>query len=509
MKKLITLAMLCLTTMVGNAAITVYVKAATAPHLWAWTKSGETTTNIFSDDWPGPQLSQTTLGIDGETYWYYTFEDQYTKVNFLFNNGSEKTADIDNITSDAYFTYNGNTVYENITSQVTAQFLNTHVCLPSSLNGWTAEKAAFTESNGVYTYELSTTSYTTFKLYPFNQWKGYADISITAPSGWTGNDSGNIYLDNQNCQTGYTSFTLTATEDNGNWSLDIKGKDALDFTIVGSADIVNGTTAWAVAEPANKMTDTDLDGTFYLTVSDLELAAGTYEYKVFRDLGDTWQCPANGQPSKTITINQNGIYDIEYKFVACSYDLSATVTLKVPVTVSHSSGWATCVTTNAVDFSKVSGLKAYTATVSSNTVTLAEAGVVPANTALVLKATTAKTYYVPTVGAAEPVSNDLQGSNEIGLTSLTETDNVYGLVVDGEGKAQFTKLTGDLAAGKAYLQLSNPARTLNVVFADDATGINTIAVQQKDSEVYNLGGQRVAQPQKGLYIIGGKKVIMK
>ena len=40
--------------------------------------------------------------------------------------------------------------------------------------------------------------------------------------------------------------------------------------------------------------------------------------------------------------------------------------------------------------------------------------------------------------------------------------------------------------------------------------ISTASLQNKDSKViYNLAGQRVAQPVKGLYIVGGKKVIVK
>jgi hypothetical protein len=33
--------------------------------------------------------------------------------------------------------------------------------------------------------------------------------------------------------------------------------------------------------------------------------------------------------------------------------------------------------------------------------------------------------------------------------------------------------------------------------------------QKADGAVYNLRGQRVAQPQKGLYIMNGKKTIVK
>jgi hypothetical protein len=79
-------------------------------------------------------------------------------------------------------------------------------------------------------------------------------------------------------------------------------------------------------------------------------------------------------------------------------------------------------------------------------------------------------------------------------------------------EAQFTKLIegGSIAAGKAYLQTDvSQARTLQVVF-DESTGIEAIeSVNPADNNAYNLNGQRIAQPSKGLYIINGKKIIMR
>lgn len=43
----------------------------------------------------------------------------------------------------------------------------------------------------------------------------------------------------------------------------------------------------------------------------------------------------------------------------------------------------------------------------------------------------------------------------------------------------------------------------------DATGINAVAADQKKDSIYNLNGQRVMNTRKGLYIINGKKVVMK
>lgn len=72
-------------------------------------------------------------------------------------------------------------------------------------------------------------------------------------------------------------------------------------------------------------------------------------------------------------------------------------------------------------------------------------------------------------------------------------------------------------AGKAYLRTSNPLRKENEssarvswVFDDDTTtGIDVLKSDNQGNEVYNLNGQRVNNAVRGLYIVNGKKVIMK
>jgi hypothetical protein len=47
-------------------------------------------------------------------------------------------------------------------------------------------------------------------------------------------------------------------------------------------------------------------------------------------------------------------------------------------------------------------------------------------------------------------------------------------------------------------------------FDGNVTGIGAVkSINKEDGAYYNLAGQRVAQPQKGLYIVNGKKVIIK
>ena len=76
------------------------------------------------------------------------------------------------------------------------------------------------------------------------------------------------------------------------------------------------------------------------------------------------------------------------------------------------------------------------------------------------------------------------------------------------------KDAGVLSAGKCWIQLEkspNNVRALNFVFEDEATGISTVktAADTKDAVIYDLQGRRIAQPTKGLFIVNGKKVVMK
>lgn len=176
-----------------------------------------------------------------------------------------------------------------------------------------------------------------------------------------------------------------------------------------------------------------------------------------------------------------------------------------------SEGWATVYTDRALDFSST-GLTAYTATTDGTTVTLTEVTEVAAGTGVVLKGD-AKSYIVPVIAKSDTEKGQLKGSATAALTFDAEAANdYYMLVLNSSSKAQFKKLSsGTIAAGKAYLAIAKSteeARVMNVVFAG-TTAIKAIETVAADNNVYNLAGQRVAAPQKGLYIVNGKKVIVK
>ena len=164
-----------------------------------------------------------------------------------------------------------------------------------------------------------------------------------------------------------------------------------------------------------------------------------------------------------------------------------------------SAGWATLYTDQALDFSGVEGLEAYTATLSDNTVTLTKVDNIPANTGVVLKATETlsenKTYSIPVAISTTP-QGDMKGSTTEAKTA-TEQAPIYILKMNANNEAQFMRATyGSLAAGKAYLEIGNPpAKALTVVFANDPTGIA------------NVNAAETVQPVKR--IVNGQLVIEK
>jgi hypothetical protein len=77
---------------------------------------------------------------------------------------------------------------------------------------------------------------------------------------------------------------------------------------------------------------------------------------------------------------------------------------------------------------------------------------------------------------------------------------------------KFVKLNaGSVPAGKAYLLATSiQAPELGIDFGGTTAITNTNRTNDTNiREIYNINGQRIAQPTKGLYIVNGKKVIMK
>jgi hypothetical protein len=79
-----------------------------------------------------------------------------------------------------------------------------------------------------------------------------------------------------------------------------------------------------------------------------------------------------------------------------------------------------------------------------------------------------------------------------------------------DNKVGFYKWTGDnLAEGKVYLPTSAVSSAREFVGFDETMGISAVKSNEATgNKSYNLAGQRIVQPSKGLYIVNGKKVVI-
>ena len=111
---------------------------------------------------------------------------------------------------------------------------------------------------------------------------------------------------------------------------------------------------------------------------------------------------------------------------------------------------------------------------------------------------------------AATVDDPVENNGLIGTFEDTTAPDAS--VVLSNNKLWTVNSTVNVAANKAYIDLSKISDTSRgTVFLGfgDATGIETVKSMKSENSIFNLNGQRLAQPTKGLNIIGGKKFMVK
>ena len=89
-------------------------------------------------------------------------------------------------------------------------------------------------------------------------------------------------------------------------------------------------------------------------------------------------------------------------------------------------------------------------------------------------------------------------------------DNVVGFYHSG-----YASKSGyyTLGANKAYLGAGAGARGFAINWNDEVTGIGEASLLKQKTEgskqMFDLQGRRVENPQRGLYIVGGRKIVIK
>ena len=182
-----------------------------------------------------------------------------------------------------------------------------------------------------------------------------------------------------------------------------------------------------------------------------------------------------------------------------------------------------------LDFKDVEGITAYIASgfnPNNGNIVLTKVWDVPRGTGVMIRGISG-TYQIPLTTSNYYFKNLLVGIVD-DLDPLPVTEEVDGIEhtnftlkqVPGEPRALFYKSTGQkLKGSRAYLQLPtymvpedvSGTRGIGYEFDDDATAIKDLMIFEdtESGDYYNLQGQKVQNPGKGIYIKNGKKVIIR
>lgn len=253
-----------------------------------------------------------------------------------------------------------------------------------------------------------------------------------------------------------------------------------------------------------------------------EWTGSTWEYfaeeAVSIPSGNAVNCPIS------VTPNEAGLFTLSFSY----YDSNLKTCMLFgpdfnlavyPAGTMNQYGWATFSSNCPLDFTNVEGIEtAYIVTGNEGT-TINKTAVtkVPANTGLLLKGTPNADYIIPiTQDETDDVSsNKLVAVNTATeVTAATEANTTNYVLSVQNDKVVFASIgtnSATVPAGRAYLTLTSAAAPWFSLDGGDATSINEVRGNMDDVRdvFYDLSGRRVENPTKGVYIVKGRKVVIK
>ena len=236
--------------------------------------------------------------------------------------------------------------------------------------------------------------------------------------------------------------------------------------------------------------------------------------------------------------NVSNVTDMSYMFVECknleTLDIRGWNTAKVTNTNEMFSGcsklekeveakpgesgwyWATFydVCNYVIDYNWSKDAQVFKVALDGTGITMTEitGGIINSGEGVVLKNTEGYICLLPTIAKGDYTGNSLVGTT----TSITNPGNAYVLNKGSQGVGFYKlKATGTIGENKAYLTYDGGSGAPEYFLFNEATGVDDAARLIDNGEwimdnvVYDLQGRRVSQPTKGLYIVNGKKIVIK
>lgn len=390
-----------------------------------------------------------------------------------------------------------------------------------------------TGSNGVYSGTVTLNGDDKWFSYTTKLGESYDDISSFRFKGWDefnvvgevvmGTDSHNYpsgtYDIEINLNNGTISATMTGgykillSSDGTSWAA---GDDLSlsDGKYVGSIARNNGGKYFVIIPKQASLSGTTLSN----WKNAIRPTANSNTFTIYFQQYDSYtvnNTSDSGAALWRLDSNNDAELSINYTPKTGSYTIGCnrTATIGAAGYITYSNG-EKCTVSGATVY-KVSKDNSSTVTLTS----MDAATVWPESEGMILKGNNGDIVTISAVASdatATTIGTNYLVGNGNSSSSPATDGSLYVFWWDGKDVSTigFYKATsGTLAAHKAYLDLSrssfNAREFLGFSFEDETTGISTITESNASEGVYDLSGRRVAQPTKGLYIVNGKKIMIK
>ena len=231
------------------------------------------------------------------------------------------------------------------------------------------------------------------------------------------------------------------------------------------------------------------------------------------------QAKVDGLGSVALTLTDTGDDNVKtFTMPSSNVTVSAEFEEIPPIDVTTNEGatgqyWATFYS-NEMNYQAPEGTQVFKVALTGTAIEMTEITdrIVKKGQGVVLKKTASGSITMTPTSSNS--SDDYSGNSLVGtMTNITNPGNAYVLNYKAATGAGFYKLkaTGTIGANKAYLTYSGSLAPEFFSFDGNTTSINEVRGKMEDvsGEYYDLQGRRVSQPTKGLYIVNGKKVVIK
>lgn len=282
------------------------------------------------------------------------------------------------------------------------------------------------------------------------------------------------------------TYSVTIQFNANNFEINVKTTKTGDavigektWTVAGFGTILG--IEWDPKATENDMIKQDDNVTYILTKTDLTLAIGTYKYKICANHGwaENYGDEKDSEGNASVFITKDGIYDLTFTFNSKTHEVSCDATRKADAIIEKI--WSVAGSEGLFETAWDEQSTANEMTKQENNIYILEKKGINLN---------AQTY-------------------EYKVCSNHDWTESYGADPSGRGNAILT-ITEAGTYDVTFTFNSVTKEVSATAVRTDTDGISQIAGDVKAKNVvFNLQGHRVSTPKQGVYIINGKKVVVK